>query len=60
MKSKTFCSSEKDFFQAFIKQFDDKEKSELAWDIVDKPDYYPCIVVKSCGKYFFVYKEDFL
>lgn len=60
MKTKTFCNSEKDFYKSFIKQFDGHEKALSAWDMIDKPSHYPCVVVRSCGKYFFVYEEDFL
>lgn len=59
MEIKTLFHSEKEFYKSFVKQFNDTENAEFAWKIVDKPKDYPCVVVKSCGKYIHVYPNDF-
>ena len=59
MLEKTFVESEEQFQELFTTQFNVKENAIFAWNIVDKPTHYPCVIIKSCGKYFFVYLEDF-
>jgi len=59
MKEKSFFNSEKEFYNSFIKQFIYPEMADSSCDIIDKPTHYPCIVIRSCGKYFFIYLEDF-
>jgi hypothetical protein len=59
MEIKTLFHSNKEFYKAFFSQFNDAENAKFAWEIVSKPESFPCIVVKSCGNYFFVYPKDF-
>lgn len=58
MEDKTFVESEKDFYNIFLTQFEHTDQAELAWNIIAKPKSYPCVVVKACGKYIYVYYND--
>jgi len=59
MKIKTLIQSEEQYYKLFFTQFNVQEHAQLAWTIIDKPESYPCVVIKSCGKYIYVYPEDF-
>jgi hypothetical protein len=59
MKIKTLIESEEQYYKLFFTQFNVQEHAQLAWTIIDKPESYPCVVIKSCGKYIYVYPEDF-
>lgn len=59
MELKTLIESEKQYYKLFFKQFDNQDHANLAWTIIDKPESYPCVVIKSCGKYIYVYPQDF-
>jgi hypothetical protein len=59
MDLKTLIESEEQYKNMFFNQFNIKNDASLAWDIIDKPETYPCIVIKSCGRYTYVYLSDF-
>lgn len=59
MQDKNFFESEEQYKEVFFTQFTNKENAVFAWETIDKPTHYPCVVVKSCGRYFCVYLEDF-
>ncbi len=58
MEEKTFVMNAKEFNQLFSAQFNDSNQASMAWEILSKPVEYPCVVVKSCGKYIYVYLSD--
>lgn len=58
MKDKTYITSEEQFFEEFSKQFKTIENAKVIWDMTDKPKSYPCVVVKTCAKYIYVYDSD--
>lgn len=60
MEEKTFVASEEDFYKKFSLSFNDIAMTNMAWEIIQKPIYYPCIVIKTCGKYIYIYQNDFL
>lgn len=59
METKTLLISEEQYLKIFSAQFNKKDDAILAWKIIDKPEVYPCVVIKSCGKYTYVYLSDF-
>jgi len=59
MNLKTLVESEEKYYNLFFKQFNFKEDAEYSWSIIEKPTSYPCIVIKSCGRYIYVYPNDF-
>lgn len=59
MDLKTLLKSEEQYKDLFFKQFNIQDHASLAWGIVDKPESYPCVVIKSCGRYTYVYPNDF-
>ena len=58
MNEKTFLTNQSEFYNLFTAQFETAQQRENAWQIVNKPKEYPCVAVKSCGKYIFVYLTD--
>ena len=58
MEDKTFVISEEQYCEIFAEQFKTIENAKSAWDMIDKPTSYPCVVVKSCAKYIYVYDTD--
>lgn len=59
MNEKTLINSLDDFYKAFCLQFSDVKLAELSWSIIEKPSEFPVVVVRSCGKYMYVYQGDF-
>lgn len=59
MEIKTLLISEEQYGRLFFTQFNNQEHASFAWGILDKPISYPCVVIKSCGKYTYVYPSDF-
>lgn len=58
MEEKTFVMNQKEFYGLFAGQFNIQKQAEMAWEMLSKPKEYPCVVVKSCGKYIYVYLSD--
>lgn len=58
MQEKTYIESEEKFYSIFAMQFETAENAIDAWGIISKPTEYPCVVIKTCGKYIYVYKSD--
>ena len=58
MEDKTFVTTEEQYCEIFAEQFKTIENAKSAWDMIDKPKSYPCVVVKSCAKYIYVYDTD--
>ena len=58
MKDNTLVTSEEQYFKLFSDQFKTYENAKSAWEMIDKPYEYPCIVVKACAKYIYVYHND--
>ena len=59
MNEKTLANSLDEFYKLFILQFDDIKLAELSWNIIDKPVEFPVVIIRSCGKYMYVYQNDF-
>lgn len=58
MQEKTYIESDEKFYNIFAMQFETAENAVDAWGIISKPTEYPCVVIKTCGKYIYVYKSD--
>lgn len=58
MQDKTFVISEEEYYKIFSIQFKTPENAKSAWEMIDKPLEYPCVVVKACAKYIYVYNSD--
>lgn len=58
-EQKNFVLSEQEFKDKLIATFGNKESGEAVWNRLAKPEIYPCVVVKNCGGYIYVYLSDF-
>lgn len=59
MENKVFAKTEEEYKKLFYTQFSDEKKAQEIWDMTLKPIAYPCVVIKGCGKYTYVYLNDF-
>ena len=58
MEEKTYLDSEETFYKLFVKQFSVPQQAEASWKSIGKPIEYPCVVVRACAKYIYVYHND--
>jgi len=59
MENKIFAKTEEEYEKLFYTQFSDEKKAKQNWENTNKPLSYPCVVIKGCGKYTYVYLNDF-
>jgi len=59
MENKVFVQTEEEYKQLFYTQFSDDKKAEESWINISRPVSYPCVVIKGCGRYTYVYLNDF-